>query len=112
MERRLRGTFETGWLVADLMFKLGILGTVIGFILMLSAVPDGSSMDIDTTRAALIGMSEGMRIALHTTLTGLVCGMLLTMQYHLADRSADELIACLTELIELHVMPLTVHDDA
>jgi hypothetical protein len=32
LERRIKGRDSIGWLIADLMFKLGLLGTVIGFI--------------------------------------------------------------------------------
>jgi hypothetical protein len=40
LERRIKGRHSIGWLIADLMFKLALLGTVIGFILMLGAVTD------------------------------------------------------------------------
>lgn len=87
------------------MFKLGLLGTVIGFILMLGAVTDISDFDVGTMQGMLRDMSGGMRVALFTTLSGLIGGILLGMQYHLVDRGADELLATITEVSEVYVMP-------
>ena len=103
LETRIRGDQEIGWLIADLMFKIGLLGTVIGFIIMLGGVDDVSIGDAAQMRAQLVSMSDGMRIALFTTLSGLVGGILLTMQYHLVERGADELLATVTEVVEQQV---------
>ena len=105
LERRIKGRHSIGWLIADLMFKLGLLGTVIGFILMLGAVTDISDFDVGTMQVMLRDMSGGMRVALFTTLSGLIGGILLGMQYHLVDRGADELLATITEVSEVYVMP-------
>ena len=105
LERRIKGRHSIGWLIADLMFKLGLLGTVIGFILMLGAVTDISDFDVGTMQVMLRDMSGGMRVALFTTLSGLIGGILLGMQYHLVDRGADELLATITEVSEIYVMP-------
>jgi len=53
----------------------------------------------------LVDMSGGMRVALLTTLTGLVGGMLTGLQYHMAERGAEELIAGITEITEVYVVP-------
>ncbi|KAA3630674.1 MAG: hypothetical protein DWQ08_05950 [Proteobacteria bacterium] len=82
---------SSGWFVADLMFKLGLVGTVIGFILMLGAITDLRSLDIHQALRMLGDMSAGMRLALYTTLTGLSCGALTGIQFHLLERSADTL---------------------
>jgi len=105
LEKRIKGRHSIGWLMADLMFKLGLLGTVVGFILMLGAVTDISDFDVGTMQEMLRNMSGGMRVALFTTLCGLIGGMLLGMQYHLVDRGADELLATITEVSEVYVMP-------
>lgn len=104
--QRVRGAHEVGWLVADLMLKLGLLGTVVGFILMLGAVSSINDFDVATMQGMLQQMSSGMRVALFTTLTGLVGGMLLGIQYHLVERGADELMGRITETTELYVLPL------
>ncbi len=105
LSQRVRGPQQFGWLVADLMIKLGLLGTVIGFILMLGAVTDVEQLDVALIQQLLTKMSGGMRVALFTTVCGLVAGTLLGIQYHLADRVADELLASITEIVEVHVVP-------
>jgi hypothetical protein len=93
---------ETGWFLADLMVRLGLLGTVIGFIVMLSSVSSVSSIDLPTLQQLLGNMSNGMRIALYTTLTGLVAGILLGLQYRLLDAAVDRLMAEIIEVSEVH----------
>ena len=50
-------------------------------------------------------MSGGMAVALYTTLTGLIGGMLLKIQGFLLDGAVDELIRRTTRLTEVHVLP-------
>ena len=90
---RLKGPTENGWFIADLLFKLGLIGTVVGFILMLGAMSAVDAVDIHTVQRMLKHMSEGMRVALFTTLTGLVSGVILGIQCQLLDRGADDVIA-------------------
>jgi biopolymer transport protein ExbB/TolQ len=104
LENALGRGHETGWFVADLMIRLGLLGTVIGFIFMLGSVADVSSVDIHALQQLLTNMSGGMRIALYTTLTGLGAGMLLGLQYRLLDQAADRLMAEIIELSEVHII--------
>jgi biopolymer transport protein ExbB/TolQ len=105
LSRRIKSPQQLGWLIADLMIKLGLLGTVIGFILMLQSVPTVEDIDISTIQTMLSKMSDGMRVALFTTLCGLIGGVLAGIQYHIADRGADELVAGITEVSEIHVAP-------
>ena len=104
LENTLGRGHETGWFIADLMIRLGLLGTVIGFIFMLGSVANVSSVDIHALQQLLTNMSGGMRIALYTTLTGLGAGMLLGLQYRLLDQAADRLMAEIIELSEVHVV--------
>lgn len=89
---QLKGSHEAGWFIVDILLKLGLVGTIIGFILMLGSVADTSSLDVNTMQKVLKQMSSGMGTALFTTLAGLIGSMLLGLQYLLADKSADELI--------------------
>jgi len=86
-----------------MMLKLGLLGTVIGFIFMLGSVTAVDSVDVKTLQTLLTSMSDGMRIALYTTLAGLSAGMLLGFQYQLLDRTADRLLALIIEISEVHL---------
>jgi len=102
LENVLGRGHETGWFLADLMIRLGLLGTVIGFIFMLGSVANVSSVDIHALQQLLTNMSAGMRIALYTTLTGLGAGILLGFQYRLLDSGVDRLMAEIIELSEVH----------
>lgn len=103
LENALGRGHETGWFLADLMVRLGLLGTVIGFIFMLSSIAGVTSVDLHALQQLLTNMSGGMRIALYTTLTGLGAGMLLGFQYRLLDAGVDRLMAEIIELSEVHV---------
>ena len=92
LDGRCRGKFRFGYVVADLMLKLGLLGTVIGFIFMLGSLVDLNSIDITVMQKLLAQMSGGMKVALFTTLTGMSCGVLLNMKYQLLDWSVDNLL--------------------
>ena len=75
-----------GWFAADSVLKIGLLGTIIGFILMLSPIASLASFDPGSLQAALGQMSGGMAVALYTTLTGLVVNIVLRFQFQfLAD---------------------------
>ena len=92
LDGRCRGHFRFGYVIADLMLKLGLLGTVIGFIFMLGSLVDLNSIDINVMQKLLAQMSGGMKVALFTTLTGMSCGVLLNMKYQLLDWSVDNLL--------------------
>jgi len=104
-EADLRRGHELGWFVADLLLSLGLLGTVIGFILMLGPISGLDTSDQGAIRAALAAMSGGMAVALYTTLTGLIGGMLLKVQGFLLDGAVHELVRRTTQLTEIYVLP-------
>ena len=92
LDGRCRGQFRFGYVIADLMLKLGLLGTVIGFIFMLGSLVDLNSIDINVMQKLLSQMSGGMKVALFTTLTGMSCGVLLNIKYQLLDWGVDNLL--------------------
>lgn len=106
--QKFKGGTELGWFIADAMLKLGLLGTVIGFIIMLGSVAGITSFDTSVMQDILARMSNGMGIALYTTLTGLICGALLGLQCHLLDRGTESLAALMTRIVELQAMPRLV----
>lgn len=72
---------ELGWFVADALLTLGMIGTVIGFIYMLSLSLVGlTTISAATIQTSLITMSAGMSTALYTTAAGLICSLLLKIQ--------------------------------
>ena len=104
-ESRLKGPQEIGWFVSDMMLKLGLLGTIIGFIFMLGSVANIADFDVSGMQKILKHMSNGMGTALYTTLAGLTCSILSATQYHMLDRHADELIELTRHLTQVHVIP-------
>jgi flagellar motor component MotA len=104
-ESRLKGPQEIGWFVSDMMLKLGLLGTIIGFIFMLGSVANIADFDVSNMQKILQHMSNGMGTALYTTLAGLICSILSAMQYHMIDRHVDELIELTRHLTQVHVIP-------
>lgn len=89
---KVRSANEFGWYYIDLMLKVGFLGTLVGFILMLSSVADTGSLDATTMQKVLKQMSLGMSTALYTTLASLVGGILLSLPYYLLDRGLERLL--------------------
>jgi MotA/TolQ/ExbB proton channel family len=104
-EAELKQGHLFGWFVADLLLSLGLLGTVIGFIVMLGPISGLDAGDHSAIKNALAAMSGGMAVALYTTLTGLIGGMLLKIQGFLLDGAVDELVRRTTRLTEVHILP-------
>ena len=104
LENALGRGHETGWFLAELMIRLGLLGTVIGFIFMLGSMANVDSVDLQALQQLLTNMTAGMRVALYTTLTGLGAGILLSFQYRLLDAGVDRLMAEIIELSEVHAI--------
>ena len=76
-----RQNMDVGWFIAEACLALGMIGTVTGFLLMLS----GAFADIDlantsTIQKSLTQMALGMSTALYTTLIGLICSLALKIQ--------------------------------
>ncbi len=92
---------DSAWFLVDLLIKLGLLGTIIGFILMLGSLSRADTLDIQTMQIVLKDMSGGMGTALYTTLLGLSSSLLLSGQYLLMDKCADDLIERLLNITSL-----------
>lgn len=88
----LRGQHEVGWFVTGLLIKLGLLGTVVGFVIMLGSMTNLSSLDIAQVQTLMQQMTQGMKIALNTTIIGLVGSIFLGLQYLMLDRAADQIL--------------------
>ena len=103
-QSQLTSPHEIGWFCADIMIKMGLLGTIVGFILMLASVGDITEFDVATIQKILSYMSSGMGTALYTTMAGLVCSMLSATQYQILDRNANELVDAIGYLTRTHIL--------
>ena len=81
-----------GYFASDVLLRLGLLGTIIGFILMLLPVSDIREFDSSIMQQLLASMSGGMAVALYTTLTGLITSTLLRFQYYILESAAMDMI--------------------
>ncbi len=91
----LENRHASGQFLADLLLKLGLLGTIIGFILMLTPIGEIKEFDPSLIQQLLSTMSGGMAVALYTTLAGLLTSSLLKIQYYFLD---SVLVSHVTEL--------------
>jgi len=87
-----------GWFAVDALIRLGLIGTVIGFILMLGAVYQLNDEDISVLQDLLGSMGAGMQVALYTTLTGISASLVLSIYCKALDRFADDLISNIIRL--------------
>lgn len=68
------------WMVSDMCLTLGMIGTIVGFLMMLVGGFSIQSGDAAGIQALLARFSVGLGTALYTTLVGLICSMLLKLQ--------------------------------
>lgn len=101
LAEELRGQHQVGWFVTGLLIKLGLLGTVVGFVIMLSSMTDLSSLDIAQVQTLMQQMTQGMKVALNTTIIGLVGSIFLGLQYLMLDRAADQLLVAAVQASQL-----------
>jgi len=72
---------EVEWFVSDAVLTLGMIGTIIGFMIMLIGTFDTVEFTaVENIRAVLSSMSKGLYTALSTTLIGLISSVILKIQ--------------------------------
>lgn len=103
---RLRGSSPYGAFMGDAMMKLGLLGTVIGFIMMLAPIAGLDVENQGAVKSSMALMSDGMAVAMYTTLAGLSGALLLKIQYSIVEHATAKLFAFAVELTEVHVVPV------
>ena len=84
---------DNGFFISDILLKLGIVGTVIGFIIMLSSLSTIDEMNLSKMNNLLLSMSGGMKVALYTTLSGLIGSILLTFQNNFFENKINAFIS-------------------
>ena len=81
---------DVEWFVSDVVLTLGMLGTIIGFMIMLQGTFSSIEFnDVHSIRLALSSMSQGLFTALNTTLLGLVSSIILKVQLILYENVKD-----------------------
>lgn len=110
LANRLRGRERFGLFISEALLRLALLGTAIGFILMLIPMAGLNSFDAETLRKALSGMSGGMAVALNITVTGIGTALLLKLQYFFLGTGVVALYDMITEVTEVHVISALERD--
>jgi hypothetical protein len=101
---RLKGSNAFGAFASDTMMKLGLLGTIIGFIMMLAPIGALDPENREAVRSSMSLMSDGMAVAMYTTLAGLAASILLKVQYGMLDSATARVFAFAVDLTEVHVV--------
>jgi hypothetical protein len=102
----LRGPNQLGGYAGDALMKLGLLGTIIGFIMMLAPIGGFDPNDRGAIRSSMNLMSDGMAVAMYTTLAGLVGSILVRIQYYMLDDATAKLFAYAVSLTEVRVVSI------
>jgi hypothetical protein len=101
---KLRSPMQFGAFAGDGLLKLGLLGTIVGFILMLFPIATLDNFDPTSMKSSLKVMSGGMAVAMYTTLAGLVGSILVKAQYYILDNASAYLFDVTTDLTEVFVV--------
>jgi hypothetical protein len=100
----LRGSNHFGSFASDTLMKLGLLGTIIGFIMMLSPIAGLDADNRGALKSSMTMMSDGMAVAMYTTLAGLVGSILIKIQYYMLEDATGRLFNFAVDLTEVHVV--------
>jgi hypothetical protein len=101
---RLRGSNAFGAFASDALMKLGLVGTIIGFIMMLAPIAGLDTGDRGSIKSSMNLMSDGMAVAMYTTLAGLSASILVTIQYYMLEQATTKLFAFAVGLVDVYVV--------
>lgn len=80
-------------IVANLLVFLGLIGTVIGFIIALSGVNAEAASQADSVATMVSTLIQGMSVALYTTLLGAVLNVWLNINHRILSSGTVNLIS-------------------
>ena len=86
--------------MANTLVILGLIGTVIGFIIALSGVDGSVSTNPEEVSKMVSTLIQGMSVALYTTLVGSICSVWLNICYQIMSTGANNLLSKIIELGE------------
>lgn len=97
---KFRAPIEIGSFVTNLLIRLGLVGTIIGFMLIFGSLDNLTDDNSKNVENMLIVISRGMGTALLTTLAGLLGAILLSLQYMLLNRQTEQLLGVMLKVRE------------
>ena len=99
---KLAGKINFIKFTANTLVILGLIGTVIGFIIALSGVEAGVSSNPEEISKMITTLIQGMSVALYTTLAGSICSVWLNICYHILSSGANKLLSKIIEVGEIN----------
>jgi hypothetical protein len=102
----LRGSNGFGGFAGDTLMKLGLIGTIVGFIMMLAPIAGLDTGNQAAIKTSMNLMSEGMAVAMYTTLAGLIGSILIRIQYYMLEDATSRLFAFAVGLIDVHAISI------
>ena len=86
--------------LANGLVFLGLIGTVIGFIIALSGVDPETAAQFDSVANTVATLISGMSVALYTTLVGAILYVWLIVNHRILTSGVVSLISAIVELGE------------
>jgi hypothetical protein len=86
--------------LANTLVLLGLIGTVLGFIIALSGVDPDTASDVNAIAPMVSMLIKGMSTALYTTLIGSILNVWLMANYQILAGGTVQLIGSLQEAVE------------
>lgn len=102
LKLKLTARLSTVRHIAASLVLIGLVGTVLGFIVVLSGVDPSKAADVAAVGPMISTLVEGMGIALYTTLVGALLNIWLTANAHILSGGLVKLISGLVEVGERH----------
>ena len=86
--------------IANGLVFLGLIGTVIGFIIALSGVDPSRATEVDNVARMIATLISGMSVAMYTTLAGSVLYVWLSVNHRILANGSVSLITAIIKLGE------------
>ena len=105
---RLMASVQVVGSVASTLILLGLIGTVVGFVVAVSGLGDslGQGENVDRVKNVLSQIVNGMGVALFTTLVGSVLGGIwLQVHYQMLLRAVTDFVVRVVEHAEIELIP-------
>ena len=86
--------------LGNTLVLLGLIGTVLGFIIALSGVDPDTASDVNSIAPMVSTLIQGMSTALYTTLIGSIFNVWLMANFQMLSSGTVQLISELEEAVE------------
>ena len=87
--------------ISNTLVILGLIGTVVGFIIALSGVDENVSSNPEEVSKMVSTLIQGMSVALYTTLAGSICSVWLNICFQILSTGTNKLLSKIIEVGEI-----------